>query len=124
MASTEYNRRARARAAMSHGLTPAAPAFAGRDKASAQAWASPGLTSQPVSPGRTVSRAAPWSDAMHRLAHHLRLDGRAAEGFGLQRRGDGEVGQQIGGRHVVAVADQPDASCRPAAAIWSSSSAR
>jgi hypothetical protein len=76
-------------------------------RASAQAAASPGATSQPVSPG-PPSRARAVVGGDHRAAHHLGLDGRAAEGLRLQRWGDGEVGDQIGGRHVVAVADDAD----------------
>ncbi len=44
----------------------------------------------------------------HRHAHDLGLDRRAAEGFGVQRGGDGEVAEGVAGGHVMAVADDAD----------------
>ncbi len=45
----------------------------------------------------------------HRLAHGLRLDDRAAEGFGLLAGADDDVGQHERGRHVIALAAEAQA---------------
>ena len=76
--------------------------------APASAAASPGLISQPVLPGSTVSCCpAVIGGGDDRPAHGLRLDGGSPESLRLERRRKRDVGRQIGRRHVVAMADQP-----------------
>ena len=72
----------------------------------------------------TVSGGAPMAVAITGRAHGRRLDGGPAEGLGLGRGDDRHMRGEVGGGHVLDMADEADVASRPACATWVCSDCR